>query len=163
VEPFEAVQVRKDGSRIEVSVAISPIHDAGGRVVGGSAIARDVTERKRGGPDPQRVTPLIGYSPGFIGLTDPDQAVLVVHGAGQRLVGLDGPDQVHRTSIPDYFSEAERERIGREILPALLERGHWHGEVSFRHFQTGASVPVRCTAFTLPGPDGGRPGYLACV
>jgi signal transduction histidine kinase len=37
--------VKKDGQRIQVSLTISPIRDAGGRVVGASTIARDVTER----------------------------------------------------------------------------------------------------------------------
>jgi PAS domain S-box-containing protein len=43
----EAVRRRKDGSVIEVSLIISPIRDAGGKVVGASKIARDITERKR--------------------------------------------------------------------------------------------------------------------
>src|SRR5207249_10908017 len=47
VEHFETVRLRKDGSRIDVSVSVSPLMDAAGRVVGASAIARDITERKR--------------------------------------------------------------------------------------------------------------------
>ncbi len=47
VEPYETERLRKDGRRIDVSVTISPFRDAGGRIVGFSAIARDVTERKR--------------------------------------------------------------------------------------------------------------------
>jgi CheY-like chemotaxis protein len=38
--------VRKDGKRIHVSLTISPIRDADGRVIGASKIARDVTEQK---------------------------------------------------------------------------------------------------------------------
>lgn len=47
VEHFETVRVRKDGSRVDVSVTVSPISDGEGRVVGASAIARDVGERKQ--------------------------------------------------------------------------------------------------------------------
>jgi PAS domain S-box-containing protein len=47
VEHFETVRVRKDRSRIDVSVAISPIRDGRGAIVGASTIARDITERKR--------------------------------------------------------------------------------------------------------------------
>ncbi|HEU5074567.1 MAG TPA: ATP-binding protein, partial [Polyangiaceae bacterium] len=39
--------VRKDGSHIDVSVTVSPIRSDDGRVVGASAIGRDITERKR--------------------------------------------------------------------------------------------------------------------
>lgn len=44
---FETVRVRKDGTRVDVSVTVSPIKDASGRVVGASKIARDITERKQ--------------------------------------------------------------------------------------------------------------------
>ncbi|HSU14161.1 PAS domain S-box protein [Longimicrobium sp.] len=44
---FETVRVRRDGTPIDVLLAISPLHDAAGRVTGASTIARDVTERKR--------------------------------------------------------------------------------------------------------------------
>jgi PAS domain S-box-containing protein/diguanylate cyclase (GGDEF)-like protein len=47
VTHFETVRRRKDGSLIDVSLAISPILDSQGRIVGASKIARDITERKR--------------------------------------------------------------------------------------------------------------------
>jgi PAS domain S-box-containing protein len=47
VEHFETVRVRKDGSRVDVSLTISPVRNAEGKVVGVSKIARDITERKR--------------------------------------------------------------------------------------------------------------------
>ncbi len=47
VKHFETVRVRKDGTKIDVSVTISPIRDTNGVVVGASKIARDITERKR--------------------------------------------------------------------------------------------------------------------
>ena len=47
VEHFETVRRHKDGSLVEVSVSISPIRDASGRIVGASKIARDVGGRKR--------------------------------------------------------------------------------------------------------------------
>jgi PAS domain S-box-containing protein len=50
---FESQRVRKDGTTIDVSVTISPIHDAAGLVVGTSAVARDITDRKRTEADRQ--------------------------------------------------------------------------------------------------------------
>jgi len=47
VDHFETVRRRKDGSTLEVSLTISPIRDAAGRVIGASNVARDITERKR--------------------------------------------------------------------------------------------------------------------
>jgi signal transduction histidine kinase/ActR/RegA family two-component response regulator len=46
VDHFETERIRKDGCRIHVSVSVSPIKDASGRIVGGAKIARDITLRK---------------------------------------------------------------------------------------------------------------------
>src|SRR6266851_2030263 len=47
VDHFETVRMRKDGSLLDVSLTISPMKDASGRVVGASKLARDITERRR--------------------------------------------------------------------------------------------------------------------
>src|SRR4029077_7382446 len=47
VNHFETERQKKDGIRVEVSLTVSPIIDTEGRIVGASAIARDITERKR--------------------------------------------------------------------------------------------------------------------
>ncbi|MGA3186972.1 MAG: ATP-binding protein [Bryobacteraceae bacterium] len=47
VEHFETLRVRKDGSPLHVSLTVSPVKDADGRVVGASKIARDITEKVR--------------------------------------------------------------------------------------------------------------------
>src|SRR5204862_402827 len=44
---YEAPRVRKDGSRIEDAVSVSPIHDGAGKIIGLSRICRDITERNR--------------------------------------------------------------------------------------------------------------------
>src|SRR5262249_33124566 len=49
LENYETVRLRKDGSRIEVSLNISPMPDATGRVTGASVIGRDLTTRKGSG------------------------------------------------------------------------------------------------------------------
>jgi PAS domain S-box-containing protein len=47
VEHFETVRQRKDGTRIDISLTISPLRTAQGKIVGASKIGRDITERKR--------------------------------------------------------------------------------------------------------------------
>jgi diguanylate cyclase (GGDEF)-like protein/PAS domain S-box-containing protein len=47
IKPHELVGVRKDGSRVDVSVTVSPIRDEHGVVVGASCIVRDISDRKR--------------------------------------------------------------------------------------------------------------------
>src|SRR5204862_6834931 len=44
---YETVRQRKDGRLVDISLTISPLKDAAGKVVGASKIARDITERKQ--------------------------------------------------------------------------------------------------------------------
>ena len=46
IEHYETVRCHKDGTSLEISLTVSPIRDANGRIVGASKIARDITERK---------------------------------------------------------------------------------------------------------------------
>ena len=46
IQHYETIRARKDGERINVSMSISPVKDGEGKVIGASAIARDITGRK---------------------------------------------------------------------------------------------------------------------
>ncbi len=46
-EHFETVRRRKDGTLLDISLTISPVKDADGRIIGASKIARDITGQKQ--------------------------------------------------------------------------------------------------------------------
>jgi PAS domain S-box-containing protein len=47
IEHYETVRRRKDGTLLDISLTVSPIVGPGGRIVGASKIARDITEQRR--------------------------------------------------------------------------------------------------------------------
>jgi PAS domain S-box-containing protein len=47
VSHLETVRLRKDGTRIEVAVSVSPVRDSAGHTVGAANIAHDITARRR--------------------------------------------------------------------------------------------------------------------
>ena len=47
IDHFETIRLRKDGSHVNISLTVSPVRDASGRVIGASKVARDITERVR--------------------------------------------------------------------------------------------------------------------
>src|SRR5215208_6924434 len=59
VERAETVRLRKDGSRLDVSLIVSPIRDEAGRVVGASTVARDITAQKRADGERARLALLV--------------------------------------------------------------------------------------------------------
>lgn len=47
INHYETVRRRKDGTLVEISLSVSPIKNAQGKVVGASKIAQDITERRQ--------------------------------------------------------------------------------------------------------------------
>lgn len=46
-EQHETQRIRKDGSVVDVELTVSPIVDTGGRIIGGSTVCREITDRKQ--------------------------------------------------------------------------------------------------------------------
>lgn len=55
IDHYETVRVTKFGELIDISVTISPVQDESGRIIGASKVARDITARKQGDADLQRL------------------------------------------------------------------------------------------------------------
>ena len=97
IEHYETVRLRKDGSRINVSLTISPIRNVAGEIVGVSTIARDITAHKQAEEMVQTTlqrfyTVLSSMYTGLLLLTDKDR----VEFANQAICDyfdLDGPPQ----------------------------------------------------------------------
>jgi two-component system sensor histidine kinase VicK len=69
-------RIRKDGSRISISLTVSPIWDSSGLVVGVSSIQRDVTERMRAAEElarrEERYRALVMATTSIVWTTDPE-------------------------------------------------------------------------------------------
>ncbi len=80
IDHFETVRCRRDGTRLDVSLTVSPIKDRDGRIVGASKTARDITERVR---LQQQAEFLGGLNAWLVTLPGPDQIMRVA----ARLIG----------------------------------------------------------------------------
>jgi PAS domain S-box-containing protein len=47
IEHYETIRVRKDGSKVDISLTVSPIIGPDGQIIGASKIARDISESRR--------------------------------------------------------------------------------------------------------------------
>jgi PAS domain S-box-containing protein len=47
VDHYETIRMRKDGTRLNISLSVSPVRDDTGEIIGASKIARNITERKQ--------------------------------------------------------------------------------------------------------------------
>jgi len=56
VDHFETVRQAKDGRKVNISLTVSPVRDARGRIIGASKVARDITARKLAEEEQERLT-----------------------------------------------------------------------------------------------------------
>jgi PAS domain S-box-containing protein len=94
VEHFHTVRRRKDGSLLDVSLTISPVRDASGRVIGASKVARDVTAQKQ----VERA------------LRESEQRFRVITDASPVLVWMAGTDK-----LCYYFNKGWLDFVGRTL------------------------------------------------
>jgi PAS domain S-box-containing protein len=110
---------------------------------------RDVTARRQAEEERQRLAAIVEQSTDFIGIAKPDGHAVYVNEAGRRLVGLADAASVKRTRVIDYFADRDRDKVEREVLPAVYASGHWEGELSFRDFPAGGETPVFFNMFAV--------------
>ncbi|HUB31427.1 MAG TPA: PAS domain S-box protein [Bryobacteraceae bacterium] len=123
---FETVRVRKDGSPIDVSIAVSPIRDKAGQIIGVSQMVRDITEQKRDAEQMRQTQKLesLGVLAGGIAH---DFNNLLTGILGNASLALDDlpPGTPAREPVEALISASERAaQLARQML-AYSGKGHF--------------------------------------
>ncbi len=139
VEHYETLRRRKDGKIITVSLTLSSVRDASGRVVGASTIARDIAERKKA-EEALRLAnaynrSLIEASLDPLVTIGPNGRITDVNAATEAATGRSRGELIG-TDFCDYFTEPAKARAGYEqafregsVRDYPLELRQWGGHV----------------------------------
>jgi PAS domain S-box-containing protein len=147
ISPIETVRLRKDGSRIDVSLALSPMRDSLQAIVGAAVIARDIGERKRAEAaireSEGRFHLMADSCPAVLWMTEADGGICFVNRkckeffgvAFERLAGNEWHPLIHPDDAQAYietFSTAVRTRSSFE-REARIRRadGDWRWGISY--------------------------------
>jgi PAS domain S-box-containing protein len=123
IEHFETVRQGKHGSLIWVSLTISPVKNAEGKIVGASKIARDITEQKRTGDQiatlareaEHRSKNLLANVQAMVNLSQADAVADLKKAIGGRIHAL---ANVHSLFVATRWIGAELSTIaGHELAP----------------------------------------------
>ena len=126
-------------------------------------LRQEIIERKRAEEESRTLASLVEHSTDFIGIVSLDGQVLFVNPAGQQMLGLEGNEHVRATRVLDYVAEPNRTRFQERVLPAVMQHGRWEGETRFRHFKTGATIPMLQHIFFITEQGSDRPVALATI
>jgi two-component system cell cycle sensor histidine kinase/response regulator CckA len=128
IRHFETVRVRKDGTRIDVSVTISPVRDRTGTINGASRIARDITERKRAEEVPSRLAAVVESSDDAIIGKSLDGTITAWNPGAENLFGYSASEALGKPI--QMLVPPERANEESDIL-ARIENGE-----RINHFET---------------------------
>ncbi|UCV18867.1 EAL domain-containing protein [Ferribacterium limneticum] len=119
--------VHKDGSRLPVSLAVSVLRDAQGRIQGYLGIAADISVRRKLEQD-LRIAAIAFESQAAILVTDARQRILRVNAAFTELTGYSADEAIGQT--PRLLKSGRQESAFYKGMWETLERnGHWQGEI----------------------------------
>jgi PAS domain S-box-containing protein len=115
VEHYETKRLRKDRKPIAISLTVSPISDAAGKLIGISSIARDITERRQADEQLRSASlyarSLIEASLDPLVTINPEGKITDVNEATIRATGV-GRESLIGTDFSNYFTEPEKAREG---------------------------------------------------
>ncbi len=112
VERYETERKRKDGSLVDVSVTVSPVRDEEGKLIGLSAIDRDITAQKQAS---QYARSLIEASLDPLVTISPDGKVTDVNEATVKVTGVPR-EKLIGTDFSSYFTEPDKAADGYQLV-----------------------------------------------
>ena len=115
---YETVRISKSGSPVEVSLTVSPIRDADGKVIGVSSIARDITERKRAEGELRdrraRLSGIIESAMDAVISIDEQQRITIFNQAAERMFRCAADEALGQPLdrfIPARFRQAHHQHV----------------------------------------------------
>jgi PAS domain S-box-containing protein len=130
VDHYETIRRRKDGSLVEISLTVSPIRGARGRIIGASKIARDITERKRAQERQllilremnHRVKNLFAVASSVVALSrrsarTPEEMAAAVR---ERLSALSRAHQLTLPDLTEHEKQADKETTLGTLVRAIV-------------------------------------------
>jgi PAS domain S-box-containing protein len=152
VDHFETVRVRKDGTRLDLALTISPVKDCSGRVVGASKVGRNITERKQIEralrESEERFRAIVETTPECVKLVTLEGTVLHMNSSGLTMVGANCAEMVVGKNVYDFIAPHDRDRF-RAFNEKICggERGSFEFDIVGlkgvgRHMETHAA-PLR--------------------
>jgi diguanylate cyclase (GGDEF)-like protein/PAS domain S-box-containing protein len=128
VECLETKRVSKTGTVLDVSVSISPVRDAGGRITGASTISRDISPQKQAESQLRLQSAALEAAANAILITDYEGTIVWVNPAFTTMTGYSKEEALGKNSR--LLKSGEQSRAYYAELWSTISAGKvWKGEV----------------------------------
>lgn len=131
ISGVEPRRQRKDGTPVYVRLALAPVRDADGRIMGAVSFAEDITAQREREATLRRQEELLELAQEAVLVRDLDSAVIRYWSAGaETLYGWSRDEAIGRVSH-ELLQTRFPETLSR-IKSKLIETGRWTGELEHR-------------------------------
>ena len=154
-EPIQYRARHRDGTWHDLEAIITDLQ-AEPAVAGTVTNARDITERRAAERRATDLVEILEATSELVVASDPAGTIVYVNRSARALLGAHEGQHVTELS-----SDATRERLRTDIMPAARQRGNWTGELELIDM-SGARLPVAATVQVLRD-DRGNVSRIATV
>jgi PAS domain S-box-containing protein len=161
VPAHDTRRVTKSGQMVDVSVAVSPIKDGAGSVIGASTIARDISERIAAEATQAWTALLVEQSPDAIIAIDADRRITTWNPAAEALFGYTYAEAHGRIAQVVVRSDDTDAQV--EISASVISSGRTHRYEAVRKHRDGHDLTVEISIAPLDGPDGQPRGAVVSI
>ena len=128
VNDLETALLRKDGTLVQVAVSVSPIRDTHGGVIGGTAIARDITQQQQAAEalrsSQERLRLVMENASEYaIFSTDLERCITIWNTGAQRLLGYEEKEVLGRSADVIFTEEDRAAGAPDQEMQAALQEG----------------------------------------
>jgi len=110
-------------------------------------------ERKRAEETQARLIRILESTDDVVCIADNQSRLSYLNRAGRKMIGVAVDEDISRMRIPDLHPSWAHQLIEREILPTLVEQGHWTSELAVVD-RNGLERPVSMSAISHKTPAG---------
>jgi PAS domain S-box-containing protein len=152
IDHYETVRQRKDGTLIQISLTVSPIKDAHGKVIGASKIARDITDQRRANELQRYFAAIVASSDDAILSKDLNGVIQSWNQGAQRMFGYTAEEVIGK---PVTILMPEGRKNEEPTILSRVRRGERidHYE-TIRQRKDGALIDISLTVSPIKDDKG---------
>jgi PAS domain S-box-containing protein len=110
-------------------------------------------ERKRAEETQARLIRILESTDDVVCIADNQSRLSYLNRAARKMIGVGVDEDISRMRIPDLHPSWTHQLLEREILPTLMEQGHWTSEFAVVD-RNGLETPVALSAISHKTPAG---------
>ncbi|WP_432708624.1 PAS domain S-box protein [Pedobacter sp.] len=117
----------------------------------------DITTQKRDKEQQKKLITLVENGVDLMSILNLDGSNSYINAAGIKMLGFTSLTQAINTPISEFYSAEDYDLIKREVLPAVLRKGMWTGNMKVIHNASGEVFPVSTTCIRISDSNTAKP------